>query len=423
MNIDKLEIDQFTKRVSGMHRRLTDLYQNLSTNPVIPDVLPQTLIELGSTSEIVNVAVQELYQQNEELLLTRNLLEIERQRYQDLFEFAPDAYLVTDMLGIIKEANHTAGTLLNVSQQSMLGKPIINFVALEDRQNFRGYLSQLAESKKPKELVLHLQKRNDELFDAAITVGVIRNELRQPIGLRWLVRNISDRNQVELALLNHDSDVTQNKLWHKCSKGDFLPLKPGMIWYVCEGYVKLSTLYETGEEVIVGLAGAGMVLGSNLTSLQTYQATALSDVKLVSIHLAEIAASPTLSHMLLPKINQRLSQTESFLLIAGRRRVQDRFEQLLLLLKQEIGQSVLEGTRLNIRLTHEELASACCTTRVTITRLMGKLQQQGKIGLDSKHHIILKDTAEFSTQESAKASTVGGSADLGFWRSEVKRFR
>jgi CRP-like cAMP-binding protein len=160
---------------------------------------------------------------------------------------------------------------------------------------------------------------------------------------------------------------------------------------VCQGCVKLSTLCETGEELIVGLAGVGMVFGSNLTLLQTYQAMALSDVELVSIDDAEIAASPALSHTLLPKINQRLRQTESFLLIAGRRRVEERFHQLLLLLKQEIGQNVPQGTRLNIRLTHEELASACCTTRVTITRLMGKLQKQRKITFDSKHHIILKD--------------------------------
>jgi CRP-like cAMP-binding protein len=79
------------------------------------------------------------------------------------------------------------------------------------------------------------------------------------------------------------------------------------------------------------------------------------------------------------------------LAIAGRRRVQDRFQELLVLLKQEIGQPVADGVRLSVRFTHEELASACCTTRVTVTRLMGNLQQQGKICLDSKHHIILKD--------------------------------
>ncbi|WP_339381593.1 PAS domain S-box protein [Brasilonema bromeliae] len=391
MNINKLEIDKFTKRVQGMHQRLTDLYQNLSTVPVIPDVLPQALVELGSASEIVHVATEELHQQNEELLRTRNLLERERQRYLDLFNFAPDAYLVTDTLGIIQEVNHTAATLLNVSQQSMQGKPIVNLIAFGERQIFRSYLTQLWASNKVKELIVHIQKRNGELFDAAITVGVIRTSAHEPIGLRWLVRDITECNREELTLLKNDSDLTQNRLWHKCSKGDFIPLKPGIIWYVCQGSVKLSTLCETGEELIVGLAGIGMVFGSNLTVLQAYQATAQSDVELVSIDYAEIAASPTLSHTLLPKINQRLRQTESFLLIASRRRVQDRFHQLLLLLKQEMGQSVPQGTRLSIRLTHEELASACCTTRVTITRLIGKLQQERKIGFDSRHHIILKD--------------------------------
>ncbi|WP_348982994.1 PAS domain S-box protein [Brasilonema sp. UFV-L1] len=391
MNIDKLEIDKFTKRVQGMHRRLTDLYDNLNTVPVMPNVLPQALVELGSASEIVHIATEELRQQNEELLQTRSLLETERQRYQDLFEFAPDAYLVTNTSGIIREANRTAAILLDISQHHLIGKPMTNFVALPDRQSFRAHLIQLSESNKVKELIVHIQKRNGELFDAAMTVGVVRNQERQPIALRWLIRDITERKQVELAVLKNDCDLSQNRLWHKCSKGDFIPLKPGIIWYVCQGCVKLTTLCETGEEVIVGLAGEGMVFGSSLTGLHTYQATALSNVELVSIHLAEIAASPMLSYTLLPKINQRLQQTESFLLIAGRRRVQDRFHQLLVLLQQEIGQAVEQGTRLSIRLTHEELASACCTTRVTITRLIGQLQQQGKISFDSRHHIIIKN--------------------------------
>lgn len=391
MNIEKLEIDKFTQRTQGMYRRLTDLYENMNTTPIIPELLPQALVELGSVSEIVGLATEELYQQNEELIKTRTLLEAERQRYQDLFEFAPDAYLVTDTLGMIREANHTTGTLLKVSQQYLIGKPIVNFVALPERPVFRSYLTQICESPKVKELVVRIQKHDTELFDAAMTVGVVRNQEGKPIRLCWLIRDITERKQVELPLLKNEGDITQNRLWHKYCRGESISLNLTTLWYVCQGCVKLSTVCETGEEVIVGLAGEGMVFGSSLTMLHTYQATALSKVELVSIDLAEIAASPSLSHSLLPKINQRLRQTESFLVIAGRRRVQNRFDQLLLLLKQEIGEPVAEGIRLSVRFTHEELASACCTTRVTITRLMGKFQQEGKIYFDSKHHIIFKD--------------------------------
>jgi CRP-like cAMP-binding protein len=44
---------------------------------------------------------------------------------------------------------------------------------------------------------------------------------------------------------------------------------------------------------------------------------------------------------------------------------------------------------LNIRLTHQDLAAVCSTTRVTITRMLGKLQEEGKIVIDYKNHIIL----------------------------------
>ncbi|MBR8836099.1 MAG: Crp/Fnr family transcriptional regulator [Stigonema ocellatum SAG 48.90 = DSM 106950] len=128
-----------------------------------------------------------------------------------------------------------------------------------------------------------------------------------------------------------------------------------------------------------------------MTDLSIYEATVLLDAELVSIHLAEIAVSPTLSHTLFLKISQRLKQAESFLVISSRQRIQDRLHHLLQLLAQEIGQPVEEGTRLSVRLTHEELASYCYTTRVTITRLMGKLRRQGKISFDQKNHIILKN--------------------------------
>lgn len=132
-----------------------------------------------------------------------------------------------------------------------------------------------------------------------------------------------------------------------------------------------------------------MPFSSDLTLLQTYQATALSDVELVYYTLTEIIASPRLTQTLLPQINQRLRQTEALLAIAGQRRLKDRFLQLLQLLKQEIGQPVPQGTRLLVRFTHQDLANACSSTRVTITRLLGQLQKQGKITFDSKNHIIL----------------------------------
>ncbi|MEH2228054.1 MAG: PAS domain S-box protein [Nostoc sp.] len=387
-----MNIEKFVQRTEILHKRLADLYQTASLLPWIsPDLLPEAFKELHNTSKIVQLAAEELSQQNEELVKTRNWLEAERHHYQDLFELAPDGYLVTNTEGIIQEANLTAAKLLNVSKHFLVGKPIINFVLLEERQQVRNELIQLSQSDRVRELFVHLQQRYGELFDAALTVTVVRNQQGKAISLRWMVRNITERRQLESARVKDESDIFSDRPLHKYAKGETIFLNPLVIWYVSQGLVKLSTYCETGEEVLIGLATTGMVFGSSLTYLDIYQATAFADVELVSIYAAEVSASAILSHILLPKIKQRLQQTESFLAIYGRRRVQDRLHHVLQLLKREVGETVPEGTRLNVRFTHEDIANACCTTRVTITRLMGKLQEEGIISFDLKKHIILRD--------------------------------
>ncbi len=383
-----MNIEKFIQRTEAFHRRLADLNQTANALPwITSDMLPQAFKELGSNSRMLQLAAEELYLQNEELIRTRGLVESECQRYQNLFEFAPNAYLLTNIEGIIQEANCLATTLLNVPKHYLTGKPLINFVPLEERRRFRNELSEVSRSDSSRELLVKLQQRDGKFFHSALTVAAVRNQYKKPINLLWVLREIPEPQQPE----STNFDLRENRSIFQHCKGETITLNPSEIFYVCQGLVKLSTFCETGEEVLTGLAGEKMVFGSSLTSLQTYQATALTDVDLVSIDVAEIAQSPALSHRLLPKFNQRLRQTESFLAIYGRQRVQDRLHYLFLLLKQEIGQSVPEGTRLNVRLTHEEIASACCTTRVTITRLMGKLQQEGVIRFDSKKHIILQN--------------------------------
>ncbi len=59
-------------------------------------------------------------------------------------------------------------------------------------------------------------------------------------------------------------------------------------------------------------------------------------------------------------------------------------------MKQEMGQPVAEGTRLGMRLTHQNLANAIGTTRVTVTRLLSKLKSEDAIAFDRDRHIIIK---------------------------------
>ena len=120
----------------------------------------------------------------------------------------------------------------------------------------------------------------------------------------------------------------------------------------------------------------------------TQQVEAMSN-RLTNLYQG-INTSSSLSPALLPSALKELTIASERLELAvyGQTKVVDRLQSLLRLLKQEIGQPVANATRLLVRLTHEDLATACCTTRVTITRLLTQLQQQKKLSVDSQHHLM-----------------------------------
>jgi PAS domain S-box-containing protein len=93
-----------------------------------PNALREALEELRRQHEDLIVAEEELRAQLDELGRMGLRLEAERERYADLFERAPDAYLVTDRFGVIRDANAAAVHLFSLEIRYLRGKPISAFV-------------------------------------------------------------------------------------------------------------------------------------------------------------------------------------------------------------------------------------------------------------------------------------------------------
>jgi CRP-like cAMP-binding protein len=186
-------------------------------------------------------------------------------------------------------------------------------------------------------------------------------------------------------------ELYQGRSLYPFSSNQIIEMLPNEIWVVSRGVVQLGTLYDTGDEALLGLAGPSMPFGLPLTLIRPYQATALSDVDLMRLTMAEIEQSSVLSQGIFRHLTRRLRQTEAILAMVGYRRVEDRLCHLLLLLKQEIGQPLMDGsgTRLSVRLTHQQLANAIGTTRVTMTRLINQLRERGWLTIDRHRYIVL----------------------------------
>ncbi len=196
-------MDKFAQKLDNVRERVDALQQKVDEPSLkARGMTPEVLEELHSALEELNVAQEELKIQNEELTLVRAKVEAERKRYLDLFEFAPDGYLVTDQVGAIQEANRAAVRLLNVSPQFLIGKPLINFIPFEQRRTFRCKLNQLQKNDWTQEWEVKICPRDRVSFDAAMTVSTVRDWEGRPTGWRWLLRDITTRKQAEEKLRN-----------------------------------------------------------------------------------------------------------------------------------------------------------------------------------------------------------------------------
>ncbi|KAB8318002.1 PAS domain S-box protein [Tolypothrix campylonemoides VB511288] len=196
-----MNLDKFGQQIQEVLHRSQFLEDCVSESPRQDEhLLAQAFEELRTALEELRVAEEELRQQNEQLVIARQEIEVERLRYQELFEFAPDGYLVTDTYGKILEANRAAATVLNISKNYLIGKTLSSFIPEEERRAFRTQILRLSEIEQIQEWEIPLQPRKGHIFDASLNVTTVKDQQGNPLGWRWLVRDITARKQAEAKL-------------------------------------------------------------------------------------------------------------------------------------------------------------------------------------------------------------------------------
>ena len=191
---NKINLDD---KLGIARRRFDELYRRSLSSPGEQNLVPEALQELSTSIEELTVTAEELQQQNDELAATRGLVEAERRHFQELFESAPDGYLVTDQRGIIQEANSNAAKLLRVRQGFLVGKAISMYIAKEERASFYENLARLEGGEASLNWETVIQPRDVAAFHAALTVSAVRDpsatDRQHLVSLRWLIRDVTKR--------------------------------------------------------------------------------------------------------------------------------------------------------------------------------------------------------------------------------------
>jgi PAS domain S-box-containing protein len=87
----------------------------------------------------LQVHQEELAAQNSQLIETQRALEESRDRFVDLYDFAPIGYVTIDVNGIVRQINLTGAELLGRERGKILGFPFHGFVA--DKRTFTDHLT------------------------------------------------------------------------------------------------------------------------------------------------------------------------------------------------------------------------------------------------------------------------------------------
>ncbi len=179
-------LEQIWRQTDELPQALGNLWQQTDEFPEkTQELLIKNLQELSIDLSQIKKISEELRQQNEALAESYLEIQSELQNYVELFEFAPDGYLVTDKHSNILKANRAAAQLLNISQEYLVHKPLVTFVAPQERRKFRTKLNQLQTGTSLKHWQVQMQPRHSSALPVLFTVVPIQNSQGEVKGFRW----------------------------------------------------------------------------------------------------------------------------------------------------------------------------------------------------------------------------------------------
>ncbi|MEL6440674.1 MAG: Crp/Fnr family transcriptional regulator [Cyanobacteria bacterium J06621_8] len=155
-------------------------------------------------------------------------------------------------------------------------------------------------------------------------------------------------------------------------QGDELPQETDYLWQVVSGVVKSCTFTEEGGAITLGFWGEEDLLGKNLSNVKPYALKCVSNVRAIAIHRSQWE---NLSGRLL----YHAQQTQQLLFIVRNTKIAKRLWLLLKWLAYKFGRGIEEGSLIDFHLTHQELADAINTTRITVTKTLNQFEREGLI--------------------------------------------
>ena len=178
----------------------------------------------------------------------------------------------------------------------------------------------------------------------------------------------------------------------------FFPGDPSRQIYILKvGHIKISRVSEEGREVTLALLEPGDIFGE-LEVLQDSPrdtlAEALDDSQLCVIQkeqfLSMIHRKPEYSYRLIKLIGFRLKKIENRVEDLVFRDVHSRVALLLWQFSKDYGRTTPKGIRIEIKVTHQDIANLIGSIRETVSSVLGEFKKEGLITFEGRNILVVR---------------------------------
>ena len=125
------------------------------------------------------------------------------ERYMDLFENSPDMYHLVNRAGMIVSCNRTETDLLGYRKEDLVGYSILKLYPLDYHDQARKLLEQIfVQGRGVQGMEEQMVDSKGELLDVSLNTSIIYDDQGQPILMRAVARDITEKKKLEAKILH-----------------------------------------------------------------------------------------------------------------------------------------------------------------------------------------------------------------------------
>lgn len=170
-----------------------------------------------------------------------------------------------------------------------------------------------------------------------------------------------------------------------------------MIYFIQRGQVKLSMISSEGRECLLAIHGAGDIFGELCLSglagrLET--ATAMEDTLLKQVpceRFLEHLARDSLMEGFVKYLAVRVADQQAVIANLVTIDSEQRLGKTLLQLAKQLGKKGPDSTRIELKISHEELSNMIGTTRPRVSVFMQRFRNLGLIEISEEHYLMVME--------------------------------